>query len=531
MRPSLIAVPCVAVLCSWCCAEVSAQDWAPNPPVELTYSPGTSHKVEPLTADCDWPEWDATIVGTTSADGTTKITNPDPVCVPTLSQTVTRADALGQDTAYSFEHGGEIIFLFGDTIGATPGDGNGVDFALWTTVQNPFAYQAGDTMAWSTTRRAEDGIELNYVLANGSDPRHALLVQPVYQTSQCYPDGSCGTALPMGADDIPNSGISLDGQIYIVASSGTTSTANGHDHRTDYSVLTKFDPAAQTFAAGRTISSAADGGHFVYLSMREFPVIPGLRFPGINDDLVAIFGVGHYRQSNIYLSIVPRSGFESGAGTLYYTGTDKLGFPTWGTSDHSTVQPVVTDLDPAMPTIGNRSVTYSQQLGLWLMTFDGGRQPDPENPDSPGTAGVYFTFAAQPWGPWATPQLIFNACRDGAMGTYVFYYAKTAAANGCPSALPPDVTTFPAMTGPAGPTIGPQQAPGNPPLATRGGVYAPEMIERFTEVQGNTLNIYYTLSTWNPYAVVEMESDFQITQERSPHVAASLGPMAELVQE
>jgi hypothetical protein len=57
------------------------------------------------------------------------------------------------------------------------------------------------------------------------------------------------------------------------------------------------------------------------------------------------------------------------------------------------------------------------------------------------------------------------------------------------------------------------------------------MIERFTEVQGNTLKIYYTLSTWNPYAVVEMESDFQITQERSSHVAASLGPMAELVQE
>ena len=117
-------------------------------------------------------------------------------------------------------------------------------------------------MAWSTTQHAEDGLQLNYFLANGSDPSHALLVQPVYPTSQCYPDGSCGTALPMGADDIPNSGISLNGQIYIVASSGTTSTGNGHDHGTDYSVLTKFDPAAQTFAAGRTISNAADGRAF-----------------------------------------------------------------------------------------------------------------------------------------------------------------------------------------------------------------------------------------------------------------------------
>jgi hypothetical protein len=362
-------------------------------------------------------------------------------------------------------------------------------------------------------QHSEDGLLLNYFMANGSNPSHALLVQPVYPTSQCYPDGTCGTALPMGADDIPNSGISLDGQIYIVASSGTTSTGSGHDHGTDYSVLTRFDPSFQSFAAGRTISNVAAGGHFVYLAMREFPLLPGLRIPGFNDDLVAIFGVGHYRQSNIYLSIVPKSGFESGAGTLYYTGTDRFGFPTWGVSDDSAVMPVVTDLDPAMPTIGNLSVTYSQQLSLWLMTFDGGRQPDATDPDSPGTTGVYFTYATQPWGPWATPQLIFNACRDRALGIYIFDYAVTATAGGCPSALPPDTTTYPASAGPAGPTIGPQTASGNPPLATRGGIYAPEMIERFTEVQGNTLKIYYTLSTWNPYAVVEMESDFQITQQ------------------
>ena len=498
----------IAVLSAVCCLQSWAQSWPPNQSPQLTYKTGTSHKIEQITADCDWPVWDATI----TLDASNNIINPDPICAPTISQTVTRADVLGQDTAYSFEHDGEVIFLFGDTIGATTGHGDGVDFAPWTTVQNAFAYQAGDTMAWSTTGHAEDGLQLNYFMANGSNPSHALVVQPVYATSQCYPDGSCGTALPMGADDIPNSGISLGGQIYIVASSGTTSTGNGHDHATDYSVLTKFDPTAQSFAAGRTISNAATGGHFVYLAMREFPLLPGLRIPGFNGDLVAVFGVGVYRHSNIYLSIVPESGFESGAGTLYYTGTDKFGFPTWGTNDNSTVMPVVTDLNPAMPTIGNLSVAYSQQLGLWLMTFDGGRQPDATNPDSPGTTGVYFTYATQPWGPWATPQLIFNACQDHALGKYIFYYAKTAAGNGCPTALPPDTTTYPAWAGPGGPTIGPQTASGNPPLATRGGVYAPEMIERFTEVQGNTLKIYYTLSTWNPYAVVEMESEFQITQ-------------------
>jgi hypothetical protein len=79
--------------------------------------------------------------------------------------------------------------------------------------------------------------------------------------------------------------------------------------------------------------------------------------------------------------------------------------------------PVVADnpiKDPAWPndspTIGNVSVVYSQHLGLWLMTYDGGRQ-------SRETAGVYFAYAGEPWGPWSAPQLIFNQKRDGAVGS------------------------------------------------------------------------------------------------------------------
>ena len=48
---------------------------------------------------------------------------------------------------------------------------------------------------------------------------------------------------------------------------------------------------------------------------------------------------------------------------------------------------------------------------------------------------------------------------------------------------------------------------GNNPYTTPGGPYAPYMIERFTRVTGNTLSIYYTISTWNPYTTVEMRSE------------------------
>lgn len=62
------------------------------------------------------------------------------------------------------------------------------------------------------------------------------------------------------------------------------------------------------------------------------------------------------------------------------------------------------------PTIGNVSVAYSAELGLWLMTYDGGRQTQK-------TTGFYFTYAAKPWGPWTAPQLIFNDVRDSGLGS------------------------------------------------------------------------------------------------------------------
>jgi hypothetical protein len=103
-----------------------------------------------------------------------------------------------------------------------------------------------------------------------------------------------------------------------------------------------------------------------------------------------MFGQGSHDASNIYLAIIPKSEFASGVdssgngATRYFTGLSQ-GKPTWSASESAAV-PVVTDIDPANPTIGNSSAFYSQQLGLWLMTFDGGR-------GSLSTKGVYFTYA------------------------------------------------------------------------------------------------------------------------------------------
>ncbi len=43
-----------------------------------------------------------------------------------------------------------------------------------------------------------------------------------------------------------------------------------------------------------------------------------------------------------------------------------------------------------------------------------------------------------------------------------------------------------------------------------GGAYAPFVVERWTKVQGSELQLYYLMSTGNPYVVVLMKSRLQI---------------------
>ena len=452
---------------------------------------------------------------------------------------MTRFDVLGHDLGANFEHNGRLIFLFGDTIGAeSPYN------PVWTSVSNPFQYLGGDTFASSDTLRAEDGLLLNYFV--GSAPSHANTIQPVYPAgatpASCAPKGTIAT----GGDDVPSGGLSLNGQIDFSYSSGSDASAF-YSHLNNCSILVRFDEATQTFTAGREISqeyyplpetegfaptkavtswaSTFVPGHFITNAMHILPPGFGL-FAGFNEPSpfgaapwepgVLIFGEGQHRGkptgSSVYLSYIPADNFWSGAdshgkpATRYFAGFQS-GHPTWSTSETDSV-PVVYDNPngvtvPAGPpgtsdpgAVGEISVAYSPRLGLWLMTYDGGRQ---DGPDKQQTTGVYFTYASFPWGPWAKPQLIFNSCREHALGSYMFFDASTDSCAG--------LTT---TEGPAGPTIGGQTAGGNDPEATTGTPYAPEMIERFIEVQGDTLKIFYTLSTWNPYANVLIESDFKI---------------------
>jgi uncharacterized protein (TIGR03437 family) len=443
----------------------------------LTYIANSSVKLYQVNGDCDWVTWDATI------------NNKTPTCKPTTSQTLTKADVLGDDVPVVFENNGEMIVTFGDTIGA-------YNYAPWSDITNTFQWGAHDPIAHSTTGNASDGLLLNFFL-NGT---HGLEVQPPPQAN--------GMAVDMGIDNVPNTGVSLNGTIYLGIKTGNVNISTGdNDMSHDYSVLATFNETTQTFTSGRTISVVPDGNFSSPVFYLAPPGVLGSPPPVSPDPVMLIFGVAGGRSSDIYLSAIPSTEFASGvdqngnSATRYFAGMSN-GQPTWSTSETSAA-PIIYDVNPSSPTIGNLSVFYSQQLGLWLMLYD-------EHSPPASTKGVYFSSAPMPWGPWSTPQLVFNPCRDKGYGYFMFYYYATAAQNQCPSAMPAGVTSAPGSAGPAGPTIGDQTA--NNPSTTQGDAYAPELIQRFTIISGSTLKLFYMMATWNPYAVVMMESDFTITQ-------------------
>ena len=389
----------------------------------LTWISGSTTKVQQMIGDCDY-----------TAQARTG------QCVPTISQTATRARVLGTDLGASFESEGRVIFAFGDTISPSPAEN----------------YFASDTMASSVSTDPSKGLFLDFFKNDDGSPYFVRI-----------------PGVRMGASEVPHAGIRLNGSTYIAVNTGADINLPDPNIK-EYSVLTRFDEAARRFVVLRTISSRPNG-RFVTTALRQ------------SGDDVYIFGLGAYRGSDVYLSVVKAADFETGRGTRYFTGLPN-GQPAWSTLEADAV-PVVLDnplnLPNHTPGIGNVSVIYSNELRLWLMTYDSTR-------GSQETRGFYFTYAREPWGPWQRPQLMFNSTRDGAAGTFIHD----------PRISPSDGLT--------GPTIGP-----NDPVTTPGGPYAPYMIERFTRVDRGKLSIYYTLSTWNPYTIVMMRSDFRVSEGSS----------------
>lgn len=214
---------------------------------------------------------------------------------------------------------------------------------------------------------------------------------------------------------------------------------------------------------GRTVlaksfNGGLDFGNYLYdLSKDKFinvsVAIVLNQLPGKEEQGLIIWGSGRYRASDVYLAYMPLNQIENIGSILYYTGTGN-----WSNEESKAV-PLF-----CAGNIGKLSVRWNFYWSKWIMLY---------NSDNP--RGIVMRTAELPWGPWTEAQIIFDP-RDG--------YCHFMHQPGCDHL---DDQVF-----------------GDNREGEFGGEYGPYQIAPYaTGVKGEYTKIYFTLSTWNPYNVIQ----------------------------
>ena len=273
--------------------------------------------------------------------------------------------------------------------------------------------------------------------------------------------------------EVPSGGISLASGIYIVATTDhTSSTAMGR------SVMAVSHDDGYSFQQLYDLSTLSQTGHFINVSMVE---VDGRLFPGLPPEpCVLIWGTGAYRLSDVRLAYVPSAQISNKAAIRYFKG---LADNPWSPDETNTVSL----FDPSEQVVGEFSVAYCQPLAKWIMLY---------NALAPGSdytlAQIKMRSASLPWG-WSQPTVIFDPAQDKAFSTYMHVPGKDIIAD---------------------------HAQSDADLA--GGVYGPYLIPRFFQGDQNRVTIVYTMSTWNPYQVILMQSDIGYPDRVPPENISSL---------
>ncbi|MFL6495127.1 MAG: DUF4185 domain-containing protein, partial [Nitrososphaera sp.] len=224
---------------------------------------------------------------------------------------------------------------------------------------------------------------------------------------------------------------------------------------------------------------------FIHVSAQvvDNHVIPGL--PEKTGEGLLIWGTGEHRKSDIYLAYIPLAEITNRSSLRFFSGIKKTeeeeenhSEPLW-TSDESKAKPL-------FPTgcAAELSVRWNYHLEKWIMLY---------NCELCNTRGVIVRLADTPWGPWSAPKIIFDP-EDG-YGKFIH-------------------------DEPGKDSLNDPTRDGN---EDKGHEYGPyQMAPYSTGIKGRYTKIYFTLSTWNPYQVMQMSAIIPSEEEeRDPQPYAN----------
>jgi len=192
-----------------------------------------------------------------------------------------------------------------------------------------------------------------------------------------------------------------------------------------------------------------------------------------------IWGSSVHRKSDVFLAHMPLNEITNKSSIRYFAGfaSSDSKKALWKTKEEE-AKPLF-----KAECIGELSVRWNYYLNKWIMLY---------NCDLCNTNGVLIRLADNPWGPWSSPKIIFDP-KDG--------YGKFI------------------------------HSPGNDNIYDKGrnrpsdwgAVYGPYQITPYsTGIKYRYTKIYFTLSTWNPYQVIQMSAIITSDEEeKNPNLYAN----------
>ncbi|MDQ4102950.1 MAG: DUF4185 domain-containing protein [Actinomycetota bacterium] len=259
--------------------------------------------------------------------------------------------------------------------------------------------------------------------------------------------------IAQGAFEVPLDGVSWNGSMYVFFS-------------TDLRLVGKYA------VMGRSILARSDNNGLDFRLLHEVSrhkfinvstmIVDGRAhgLPGHGPQLV-VFGSGRYRSSDVYLAVKPAARLEEPGGFLFYTGG--LNKPYWSREEEDAV-PLFGE-----GCVGELSVRWNPMLGAWMCLYNADWPADRS-----AVGGVVMRWARRPYGPWSKGDLVFSV-NDG-LGKFMH--------------LPGADHT--------------QEGFGSDRSADLGAMYGPYQIPQYARRSDSGVQIYFTMSTANPYQVMLM---------------------------
>jgi hypothetical protein len=283
--------------------------------------------------------------------------------------------------------------------------------------------------------------------AESTNPEQILLDFHLGRDGKWLPPKVPG--IRQGPFEVPSGGVSIADTMYVVFTTGHTGHSSGK--------VMERSVVARSYDDGQTFKVLYELSRDKFINVSFWSA----------DGWLYLYGSGEYRKSSVYLARVDPADFEDRSNLRYFSGMSPDQQQQWSPREADAVPLFRHDV------VGEFSVAYLEPVQRYVMLYNSGEP-----------RGITMRSAENPWGLWSEGTVVFEPWRDNGYGHFIHISAKFE---------------------------GQKDALSDPRREDQwGGEYGPYIMARFTNGFDGWCRIYYTMSTWNPYQVMVMQSDLRL---------------------